>query len=61
MLAHGSLALMIPHHLVNLGPVRYYNITKRVHNTIVPSNLAPGEFRPLYAICDMPGPAESLI
>ena len=60
ILAHGSLALMISHPAVNLGPRRYHNIMERVDNTIVPSNLAPSEFNPLYASCDEPGPTEFL-
>jgi len=49
---------MILHYIVNLAPGRYYEITKRVDNTTVPSNLTPGEFIPPYASCDRPGPAE---
>jgi len=37
ILAHGSLALMITHPIVNLGPRRYHKITERVDNTVVPS------------------------
>ena len=55
ILAHGSLALMISHPTVNLGPRSYHNITERVDNTVVSSNLAPSEFNPLYASCDEPG------
>jgi len=51
---------MITHPIVDLGPRRYLKITERVDNTVVPSNLAPSEFSPLYASCDEPGPAEFL-
>ena len=60
VLAHGSLALMITHPIVSLGPRRHHKITERVDNTVVPSNLAPSEFSPLYASCDEPGPTEFL-
>jgi len=59
-LAHGSLALIITHPIVNLGPRRFHKITEQVDNTVVPSNLAPSEFSPLYASCDEPGLAEFL-
>jgi len=51
---------MITHPIVNLGPRRYHKITERVDNTVVPSNLAPSEFCPLYANCNEPGPTEFL-
>ena len=60
ILAYGSLALMITHPIVNLGPRRYREITERVDNTVVPSNLAPSELSLLYTSCDEPGPTEFL-
>jgi len=60
ILVHGSLALTITHPIVNLGPRRYHKITERVDNTVVPSNVAPGEFSLPYASCDELGPAEFL-
>ena len=51
---------MITHPIVNFGPRRYREITERVDNTVVPSNLAPSELSLLYASCDEPGPTEFL-
>ena len=42
------------------GSRSYHKITERVDNTVVPSNLAPSEFSPLYASCNEPGPTEFL-
>jgi len=52
---------MITHPIVTLGPRRHHKITERVDNAVVPSNLAPSEFSPLYASCDEPGPTEFLL
>jgi len=60
ILVHGSLALMIPHHIVNLGPKRQYGIMKRIDNTTVPPSVAPSEFSPPHASRDELGPTEFL-
>jgi len=56
-LAHGSLVLLIPHNIVNLGPKRQYRITERVDNTTVPPSVAPSELSTSH---DGSGPSESL-
>jgi hypothetical protein len=60
ILAHGSLVLMITHHIMNLGPRCYYRTTERVDNTILSSSVARSEFSTLCASHDGPGPAKSL-